>query len=147
MKANAYIVLGVKKYLDGSFELWGIEEDDDAKLQDVASSLLEPTPRFMYQAIPHDGVILGLITIPAGQANPVAPKKTEDPGFVEGNIYFRRGSKNDVASMQEQTRIFKWFRDGAVTDVSPNPYALNPPWARYLAEVERTQSCSSGTSS
>ena len=134
-EGNAYIVLGVKKHLDGSFELWGIEEEDDAKLQDVASSLLEPTPRFVYQAIPHDGVILGLITIPAGQENPVAPKQTEDPGFVEGNIYFRRGSKNDVASMQEQARIFKWFGDGAVTDVSPNPYALDPPWDRYLAEV------------
>jgi predicted HTH transcriptional regulator len=39
---NAYIVLGVKKHLDGTFELWGIENEiDDAQLQSVASSLLE----------------------------------------------------------------------------------------------------------
>ncbi len=135
-EGNAYIVLGVKKRLDGSFKLWGVKEKiDDANLQDVASSLLEPTPRFVYQAIPHDGVVLGLVTIPAGQETPVAPQKTKDPGFVEGNIYFRRGSKNDVASIQEQARIWEWFRDGTVTDITPNPYTLDRPWARYLAVV------------
>ena len=37
--------------------------------------------------------------------------------------------------MQEQGRIWEWFSDGAVTDVSSNPYALEPAWPRYLAEV------------
>ena len=138
---GAHIVLGVKKRHDGSFELLGIENElDDADLQGVASGFLEPMPRFSYQAIPHRGVVLGLITIPPGQQSPVAPKKTEDPGFVEGSIYFRRGSQNDVASMQEQGRIWDWFRDAAILDFSPNPYALEPAWTRYLAEVAELRS-------
>ena len=84
-EGDAHIVLGVKKRRDGSFEILGIEkETDDADLQGVASSLLEPTPRFVYHAIPHSGVVLGLITITADLESPVVPKKTEDPGFVKG---------------------------------------------------------------
>ena len=135
-EGDAYIVLGVKKQLDGSFKLWGIEKEiDDANLQDVASSFLEPTPRFVYEVIPRDGVVLGLITIQTGQETPAVPKKTEDPGFVQGVIYFRRGSKNDAASIPEQGRIWDWFRSGVVKDLSPNPYAVEPAWSRYLAEV------------
>ena len=120
-EGDAYIVLGVKKQLDGSFKLWGIEKEiDDANLQDVASSFLEPTPRFVYEVIPRDGVVLGLITIQTGQETPAVPKKTEDPGFVQGVIYFRRGSKNDAASIPEQGRIWDWFRSGVVKDLSPN---------------------------
>ena len=135
-ECDAHIVLGVKKRNDGSCELLGIgKEIDDAELQSVASSLLEPTPRFVYQAVTHGVVILGLITIPAGQQSPVAPKKTEDDGFVKGSIYFRRGSQNDLASMQEQGRIWNWFRDAHIVDVSPNPYTVEPAWTRYLMEV------------
>ena len=136
-EGDAHIVLGVKKRNDGNHELIGIEGViDDADLQSVASSLIEPTPRFEYRAIPHGGVVLGLITISVGQETPVVPKKTEDGGFVKGTIYFRRGSKNDAAAMQEQGRIWEWLRDGAVTDVSPNPYALEPAWDRYLVETD-----------
>ena len=140
-EGDAHIVLGVKKRRDGSFEICGIEKEiDDADLQGVASSLLEPTPRFVSRAIPYGGVILGLITIPAELASPVAPKKTEDPGFVTGVIYFRRGSRNDAASMQEQGRIWEWCHDGSAMDVSPNPYALEPAWTRYLAETDELRS-------
>lgn len=135
-EGDAYIVLGVKKRIDGSFELWGLDREiDDADLQSVASSLLEPAPRFVYQAISHDGATLGLITVLAGPESPVAPKKTEDDGFVRGAIYFRRGSKNDVASMEDQRRIWAWFRDEGITDASPNPYTIEPAWEQYLAEV------------
>ena len=140
-EGDAHIVLGVKKRRDGSFEIFGIEkETDDADLQSVASSLLEPTPRFVYHAIPHGDVVLGLITIPADLESPVAPKKTEDPGFVKGTIYFRRGSQNDAASMQEQGRIWEWCRDGAAMGISPNPYVLEPAWTRYLAETDELRS-------
>ena len=140
-EGSAHIVLDVKKRRDGSFVLSGIEKEvDDAELQSIASSLLEPVPRFDYQSIPHGGVVLGLITIPEGQQSPAAPKKTEDDGFIKGAIYFRRGSQNDVASMEEQGRIWDWFRDAAIADLSPNPYALEPAWPRYLAEVAELRS-------
>ena len=140
-EGDAHIVLGVKKRHDGSFNLIGIENElDDADLQGVASSLLEPSPRFLYEAIPHGDVVLGLITIPAGQQSPVVPKKTKDKGFIEGNIYFRRGSQNDLASMQERGRVWEWFSDRAVTEVSQNPYALEPAWTRYLTETDELRS-------
>ena len=133
---DAYIVLGVKKRLDGTFELWGIDNDiDDGQLQSVASSLLDSVPRFVYEVIPHESVDLGLITIQVGQATPAVPKKTEDPGFVKDEIYFRRGSQNDVATIPEQGRIWDWLRGDIVNDISSNPYAEEPAWSCYLAAV------------
>ena len=105
------MVLGVKKYLDGSFDLLGTDKEiDDADLQGVASSLLEPSPRFNYQVIPYCGVHLGLITIYRGQRYPSQPRRTLDDGFVGGRIYFRRGSQNTAASTYEQRMIWDWFR-------------------------------------
>ena len=132
----AYIILGVKKHLDSSFELWGLDKHvDDAELQSIASSLLESVPRFAYEVVRHNGVDLGLITIPDGQDIPSVPKKTEDPGFVEHVIYFRRGSQNDVASLPEQGRIWDWFRGHASASTFTNPHAIEPAWHRYLTEV------------
>ena len=137
-EGDAYIILGVKKRNDGSCEFWGIDKEiDDAELQSVASSLLEPTPRFIYEPVCHGSVDLGIITIPTGQQSPVAPKKTVDKGFVEGTIYFRRGSQNNVASMQERKMIWDWFGDAVAVDVLPNPYAIEPAWTRYLFEVDQ----------
>ena len=42
--------------------------------------------------------------------------------------------------MQEQGRIWEWCRDGAAMGVSPNPYALEPAWTRYLAETDNLRS-------
>ena len=109
-EGNAYLVLGVKKHLDSSYEVPGIDKPvDDADLQGVASSLLEPVPRFSYEAVPHKGLILGLITIPEDQRSPVAPRRTLDDGFAKASIYFRRGSQNALATTHEQERIWDWF--------------------------------------
>ena len=136
-EGEAYIVLGVKKQRDGSFELPGLDQDiDDADLQSVASSLLEPSPHFVYQPIRHDGVILGLITVFVDQQSPVVPRKTEDSGFSEGKIYFRRGSQNAPASTQEQGQIWDWFRGRGTSVPTLNPYARASAWAEYLAEVD-----------
>ena len=135
-EGDAYIILGVKKRLDETSELWGIENDiDDAQLQNVASSFLDPTPRFSYAVIPHETVHLGLVTIQVGQGTPAVPKKTADDGFVQGQIYFRRGSANDAATLPEQGRIWDWFLRGTVADISSNPYAEEQAWSRYLVSV------------
>ena len=64
-QGEAYIVLGVKKHIDGSFTPLGIGKAiDDADLQSVAASHLEPVPRFSYQPMRYRGVLLGLISIP-----------------------------------------------------------------------------------
>ena len=134
---DSHIVLGVKKHIDGSFDLHGLDKEiDDADLQSVASSLLEPSPRFVYQPIRHDSVNLGLITIFFDQPSPVVPKRTMDNGFVEGRMYFRRGSQNAPASAQEQGHIWDWFRGRGGLIPTSNPYARERSWAEYLAEVE-----------
>ena len=82
---DAHIVIGVKKRLDGSFELLGVDElIDDADLQNVAASYLEPVPRFSFQPIGYRNVLLGLVTIPANQEYPVSPKVTRGDDLVEG---------------------------------------------------------------
>ena len=73
---DAHIVLGVKKQRDGSVDLWGLDEDvDDADLQGVAASLLDPTPRFLYEAVSYGDVGLGLITVPTALESPVSPRR------------------------------------------------------------------------
>lgn len=135
---DAYLVLGVKKWRDGSFALWGLDEDvDDADLQSVAAGFLDPVPRFLYEAVSHGDVVLGLITVSTGLESPVSPKETVDDGFMKGSIYFRRGSKNDEASLQEQGRIWEWIREGGLTRVETNPYVREPAWTRYLDEVDQ----------
>ena len=110
-EGDAHIVLGVKKQLDGSSELLGLDKAiDDADLQGVAASHLDQVPRFSYRPMRYRGVLLGLISIPADQQYPVSPRATRGDGFVEGSIYFRRGSQNATASMLEQERIWAWFR-------------------------------------
>ena len=134
-------MLGVKKHFDGSFDLWGlVQEIDDAHLQAVANSLLEPMPRFAYEAVQHGGVTLGLITIPVGQTSPVAPKKKVDDGFIPGTVYFRRGSQNAVASMQEQAEIWNWFGTSEKPGGPSNPYALEPRLGPVPLRGRRVQS-------
>ena len=109
-EGDAHIVLGVKKRLDGTPELLGLDKAiDDSDLQTIAGNLLEPVPQFSYQPIRRCGVLLGLLTIPRDQQYPVAPRSTHGEGFVEGTVYFRRGSRNSSASTREQERIWAWF--------------------------------------
>ena len=109
-ETDAHIVLGVKKQLDGRPELLGLDKAiDDSDLQTIAGTLLDLVPQFSYQPVRHCGVLLGLITIPPDQQYPVAPRNTRGEGFVEGSIYYRRGSRNSAASTREQERIWAWF--------------------------------------
>ena len=107
----AYLVLGVDKPHDGSFTVVGIEPDiDDADLQSVAASFLDPVPRFLYQAAPVGDAYVGLVIIPEDQPLPALPRKAHGKGFLlEGRLYFRHGSQNALASVHEQQRIWAWF--------------------------------------
>ena len=109
-ETDAYIVLGVKKQLDGTTEILGLDIPiDDADLQSIASSFLDSVPQFSYQPVWNCGVSLGLITISPNQQYPVTPRYTHGEGFTGSTIYFRRGSQNAAASTREQERIWDWF--------------------------------------
>lgn len=146
---NAYIVLGVKKYRDGSFSLWGIDPDgiDDADLQGIAASLLEPCPRFSYQVSQVDGKYLGLIIIPRGHglALPAVPKKTQSPKLIEGRYYYRHGSQNVPASVSEQAQIWSWFL-GIDRAEGLRESSQGDPLVDVLAESRRSQKLSTSGS-
>ena len=110
-EGDAYLVLGVQKHLDDTFTVAGITPNiDDANLQSVAASFLEPSPRFSYQVAQIDNMHVGLIIIPEDQPLPALPRKAHGRGFLlEGRLYFRRGSQNALASVHEQRRIWAWF--------------------------------------
>ena len=133
----AYLVLGVKKELDGTFNLWGLDKDvDDSVLQSIATRFLDPTPRFLYQAVKHQGLTIGLIVIEPDLDSPIVPKETTDSGFERGKIYFRRGSQNAPATVQEQGQIWDWIRGRGLPQPSANPYLRERSWTEYLAEVD-----------
>ena len=53
---SAYIIMGVRKHLDGSFDLVGIEPTlDDADLQAQFDGRVEPMPLFSYEVVEYEG--------------------------------------------------------------------------------------------
>ena len=107
---DSHLILGVEKLPDGTPQLHGIDGGiDDADLQSIADSFLEPCPRFDYRTLQYNGVLLGVITVSVDQMSPVMPKKSRGDGFAKGCMYFRRGSQNAIASSRDQERIWGWF--------------------------------------
>lgn len=141
----AHLVLGVKKEPDGTTKLWGLEghdrDVDDANLQSIAQSLLSRCPRFLYETVEYQGVLLGLVTIPPDMDAPCMPKMTIDDGFRENVIYFRRGSQNATAASADQSRIWRfWLNDASQPTDDDNQFASPPAWEQYLAQVAHLES-------
>lgn len=143
---DAHLVLGVKKEPDGATALWGLDghdrEVDDADLQSIARSLLNNCPRFLYEVVDYDGVLLGLVTIPPDLDTPCTPKQTIDKGFRENVIYYRRGSQNvEAVSEDEKARIWgHWLGGTTPSSNDENKFASPRPWDEYLARVGQLES-------
>jgi predicted HTH transcriptional regulator len=63
---TSFIVFGIKKYTDNSFDLIGLKaHPDQADLQSQFSSKrVYPIPRFTYEVVSYDGKQFGVIEIP-----------------------------------------------------------------------------------
>ncbi len=110
----AYIVIGVKYHSDkGTKDLIGVlgNHPDDAQLQDCLNPVkLEPRPAFSYQPRRLDGCSYGVIEIPLTSDGPYCPM--EDFGKLKRHcVYFRRGSKNEEATLHERKQIYDWFHN------------------------------------
>lgn len=106
----AYIIIGVKKHKDGSFDLLGVtEHTDDADLQSQLNlAKVTPKPSFIYQSLDVDGKNYGVLEIRLTKNGPFFA--TKDFGVLKTNkLYFRRGSQNDEATIEEQKNIYQWF--------------------------------------
>ena len=83
------------------------DHPDEAMLGGIVSGKVDPTPRFTYHQIVHDGVKLGLIEIPCDQPVPIMPRS--DYGVLRrGAVYIRRNTQNVEADHQDIVRITEW---------------------------------------
>ena len=132
---TSFIVLGVKKYADGSYDLPGIETHlDEADLQSQFTTRTAPIPDFTYLPILYCGKRFGIITIRPTRMGPYLPIVDYKGMLRKSQTYFRRGSKNDTAMLPEDiARILTWF--GKV----PSNLVYNdgdPSWERLLEELQ-----------
>src|SRR5436309_6327670 len=71
---TSFIVLGVKKYADGSYDLPGIETHlDEADLQSQFTTRTAPIPDFTYLPILYGGKQFGIIAIQPTRTGPYLP--------------------------------------------------------------------------
>lgn len=134
-QGSSYIVLGVKKYDDGNYDLRGLSSTlDDADLQTIVANQISPVPKFLYEVLLHNGKSFGLITIPEQKGGPFFPTCNFDEKKIgilkKGKIYFRRGSKNDEALPAEIARIYTWMEE-----IPLSPLTNIDAWEDFLNSV------------
>lgn len=138
---SAFIVIGVKRRLDGTNELKGITlHIDDNLLQQQIEGLVYPHPRFQYEQISLQGLQFGVIEIFADRTiGPFLPQlDTVGPGCMRRNVlYWRRGSKNAEASPAEQKAIHGWFR--AESRSLPKNVGGEEDWERFVQMADVTE--------
>jgi tetratricopeptide (TPR) repeat protein len=133
-EATSYIVLGVKKHADGTFDLWGLElHPDEANLQQQFTDRVHPVPQFSYQPIQYEEKQFGVLIVPSRRRGPCVPLKDYGGVLRARQVYFRRGSRNDIALPEDLQRIVAWANDAGGVQVSS---ASGPPaWDRFLSAV------------
>ena len=141
---DAYIVLGVEKHPDGKTDLLGLNShEDEAKLQSQFTERVHPIPSFRYEIVSYQEKSFGIIVIPPEKRGPCVPVK--DYGGSQRNqvsflrqrqIYFRRGSKNDLAAPEDVIRISNWISSDSIADNSPQQaQSVSPDWDSFLGSV------------
>lgn len=123
------IILGVRKFHDGTYELWGLDTfPDDADLQTHVANRISPAPHFAFEIILYQGKRFGVITIPVQQQGPYLPVSNFGEKLQKQKVYFRRGSKNDLATPVEIANIYSWMEHGI-----KNVYGQNvDAWDNFL---------------
>ena len=130
----SYIILGVKKFPDGKFDLVGINSHvDEADLQSQFSERIYPVPRFRYDPVSYSGKDYGIITILPERLGPCVPLRDYGNALRRHQVYFRRGSKNDVAGPQDLIRIINWIKP----NYTPSDFVSDletevPAWAEFM---------------
>ena len=126
---TSHIVLGVAKHPDGTFDLPGLDKiDDEELLQSQFAERVYPIPSLTYEIVPHSGKHFGVIMIPVRRVGPcVSIKDFPGGGNVlrQRQVYFRRGTKNDVAMPEDLQRIVSWIMEPRVQH--PPTYSPTTP--------------------
>ena len=131
---DSYIILGVKKHPNGKTDLHGLNfHIDEADLQSQFSERVHPVPRFKYELVKYEGKDFGIIVIPPVRVGPCAPLRDYGASLRQRQIYFRRGSKNDLAAPEDVRRICDWI-DGSSERVW-EPVPEIPNWEKFIDSV------------
>lgn len=127
--ASSHIILGVKKHADGKYDLWGVpHHPDEALLQSQFTERVYPIPAFRYSPARFRNVDLGIIEIPTDRRGPSAAIRDFGSALRQWQIYFGRGSKNDIATPADLLTILPWFTGTqAATPIEPGT-----PWDQLL---------------
>lgn len=108
---NSHIVIGVRRSSNGTNTLIGItEHPDDELLQSQLTSKIVPVPRFWYEIVRYQDLDFGVITIPPEPVGPFMAIRNFGQTLLEGVVYFRRGSKNDIAFQKDLGTIMRWMQ-------------------------------------
>lgn len=133
--STSFIVLGVKKHPNGTYDVWGVKNHpDEADLQSQFAERVHPIPSFTYEPVKHKGHEFGVIAIPPVQIGPCVPLRDYGNVLRQWQVYFRRGSKNDVAQPDDTSRILSWFGKKAATSLVDKDE--DPSWDQFLREVQ-----------
>jgi hypothetical protein len=110
---SAYIIYGVVSKPDGTKEIKGVtEHPDDASLQELVVSKVDPIPQFRYRPVDYKGFSLGMIEIFPNKDGPFIPKFTYEGLIIEGTPYCRHGSSNAIAKSPDLHHIMEWMGQG-----------------------------------
>jgi hypothetical protein len=114
-RMDGYILIGIEEIKGGRSKVVGISEHlDDAKLQQFVNSKTQRPISFSYEAIPLEGIQVGIIRISL-QARPIYLK--QDYGKLKKHtVYVRRGSSTAIADPDEISRM-----GSALEEYQPRP--------------------------
>ena len=131
---SSFIIIGVNKRPDSSYELHGLDKHlDDANLQSQFSERVHPVPSFIYGELSYQGKVFGVIEIPPRRVGPCVPIADFRGILRQRQVYFRRGSKNDIASPEDLHHITNWINIGGT---QPTDYPdTTPEWDKFLDAV------------
>jgi predicted HTH transcriptional regulator len=124
---RAYLVYGVKDR-GAEREVVGISKTfDDADFQQWTENTFDPPPTFSYSEIQwDDSTIVGVFQIERTPDYPHVVKSNLGNILFEGQVWFRRGSKNTIAFQHDLRKMiqgetpFKISTLGACRGISPH---------------------------
>jgi hypothetical protein len=111
---------------------------DEADLQSQFADRVYPIPTFNYEIVSFKGQPFGMIKIPKVRIGPCVPLRDYGDGLRRLQIYFRRGSKNDVATPEDAARILSWFGRNIAPATAYR--GSDPAWDVFLREVHHFDS-------
>jgi len=127
-EGDAYILIGVKDTKSGRREVVGVaNHPDDADLQQIVNQKTNRPVDFCYFSAVVDDKEIGVLHFKAGQVRPVH-LKTRMAALDPKNVYVRRSSSTDVATLDEVSKMGHALRP-----------SVDVPRLELLLESDRTQ--------